>query len=179
MDVGKKITNYLKENTIPRLLKAPDVLSPKVLIPLLAFSVFSFFYGENHDLFGFGMLRDSDLIWFLPLTLFLFPSLLEELVFRALLIPISKERKPGRKLLFIAISTILFVAWHPFNALTINPGAQYFFLNPHFLVIVAALGITCSYTYIESESLWVPVLIHWLTVIVWVFMLGGRNLVLE
>ncbi len=53
------------------------------------------------------------------------------------------------------------------------------FLNPWFLVITGALGVTCGYGYALSRSIWVPVIIHWVTVSVWVLFLGGRNLVLE
>ena len=38
--------------------------------------------------------------------------------------------------------------------------------------------MVCSIGYILSRSLWVPVLIHWVTVVVWVSFLGGRNLLL-
>ena len=75
--------------------------------------------------------------------------------------------------------TLLFVAWHPLNAATINPSAPTIFFDPAFLAITAVLGITCGYGYVVSKSLWVPVLIHWATVVAWVFFLGGRNLVLE
>jgi uncharacterized protein len=117
---------------------------------------------------------------FLPFTLFVFPSLLEEAVFRGLLIPRNtRDRGMGRILLLALLSSLLFVAWHPLNALTINPGARELFLNPQFLMITFFLGLSCSLGYIYSRSLWVPVLMHWLTVLVWVLLLGGRNLVLE
>ncbi|MCW5214835.1 CPBP family intramembrane metalloprotease, partial [Desulfobulbus sp. US5] len=77
------------------------------------------------------------------------------------------------------LSAILFTLWHPLNALTVNPGAQALFCDPYFLVIVFCLGIVCSLTYILSRSLWVPIIIHWLTVVVWVIFLGGRNLLLK
>jgi predicted Abi (CAAX) family protease len=79
----------------------------------------------------------------------------------------------------VAISTLVFVAWHPFNALAFNPTAVPLFLNPWFLVIVGAMGVTCGYAYVLSRSVWVPVIIHWAAVTVWVLFLGGRNLVLE
>ena len=47
------------------------------------------------------------------------------------------------------------------------------------LLIVALLGITCSVSYVLSRSLWTPIIIHWLTVVVWVIFLGGRNKLLE
>ncbi|WP_366517676.1 CPBP family glutamic-type intramembrane protease [uncultured Marinobacter sp.] len=46
-------------------------------------------------------------------------------------------------------------------------------------IIVGDMGITCGYAYVLSRSIWVPVIIHWVTVTVWVLFLGGRNLVLE
>lgn len=116
----------------------------------------------------------------LLVTLFVFPSLLEEAFFRGILIPRDTvERGATRSILAIGWSTLWFVAWHPFNAVTINPSAPALFLDPAFLLTSAVLGITCGYAYVVSKSLWVPVLIHWATVVVWVFFLGGRNLVLE
>jgi predicted Abi (CAAX) family protease len=41
------------------------------------------------------------------------------------------------------------------------------------------MGLTCAYAYVLSRSIWVPVIIHWVAVTVWVLFLGGRNLVLE
>jgi predicted Abi (CAAX) family protease len=85
----------------------------------------------------------------------------------------------SRIIAYIAISTAVFVLWHPANALTINTAAVPVFLNTAFLLIVALLGITCSVSYVLSRSLWTPIIIHWLTVVVWVIFLGGRNLLLE
>jgi predicted Abi (CAAX) family protease len=105
----------------------------------------------------------------LPIILFIFPSFLEESFFRGILIPINTEEKGKKKIIFyISLSTLSFVLWHPLNALTINPAAKIFFLDPYFLLITCLLGITCSFSYIYSRSLWLPVLIHWTTVVVWV-----------
>lgn len=116
----------------------------------------------------------------LPLTLFVFPSLLEEAFFRGILIPRNiADSGAGKVTGAVAVSTIVFVAWHPLNALAFNHSAIPLFLDPWFLLIVCALGITCGYGYVVSRSVWVPVIIHWATVTVWVLLLGGRNLVLE
>lgn len=118
--------------------------------------------------------------WFLIPSLAIFPSLLEEFFFRGILIRRELlEQGWGRALREVFCSSIVFTLWHPINALTINPTAQGFFLNPVFLVITFLLGIAAGVGYIVSRSLWVPVLIHWATVIAWVFCLGGRNLVME
>jgi len=132
--------------------------------------------------FGIYHIQPLDLgkFWFLPLTLVLFPCIPEEFVFRAMLLPLDLaagtwQRTTG----YVLFSATAFTLWHPLNALTINPTAQPFFLNVPFLVIVFLLGVACSLSYILSRSFWVPVAIHWTTVVVWVLFLGGRNLVLE
>lgn len=125
-------------------------------------------------------LLDLKKYWFLPVTLFLFPSIPEEFFFRGLLIPRDASELPWqRSVSYVVFSAFAFTIWHPLNALTINPTAQSFFLDPAFLVIVFLLGLACGLSYVLSRSIWVPVLIHWLTVVVWVVSLGGRNLVLE
>ncbi len=132
--------------------------------------------------FGSGLLRPSiapltpGLIAAVPLLLFIFPSIPEEVVFRGLLLP-HRGSAPSRKRMVVetAISTTLFVVWHPFNAATINPSAYAIFTDPRFLVLVVLLGLTCAITYLRSGSLWIPIVIHWLTILPWVLLLGGRN----
>ena len=134
--------------------------------------------------FGSGILAlqplDSKIAPLLPLTLFIFPALLEEAFFRGILIPrdIIESGAPGA-LRAVILSTLLFVAWHPFNALLFNHSAVPLFLDPWFLLIVSALGLACGYSYVVSRSIWLPVIIHWTTVTLWVLFLGGRNLLLE
>ncbi len=171
--------DFFLQNIVAGISHPPTFWKLKVFVPFILFASFSFSYGLLVELFQFGLL-ESNLIFILPLTLFIFPSLLEELFFRGLFIPYDLDKKSNvQKVFWISISTFLFVLWHPINALTINKGAQSLFLNPHFLLIVTLLGITCSYTYMRSKSLWVPILIHWITIVVWVFVLGGRNLILQ
>ena len=153
--------------------------------PVLNFGLFIVFVvialniGFTKELLNVEVL-DTELVYILPFALFLFPSLFEELVFRGLLIPNNTASKGVKHITFYCLlSAGLFVIWHPLNALTINPSAQRFFLDPWFLVIVFVLGSVCSLGYIFSRSLWVPIVMHWLTVMAWVFLLGGRNLILE
>ena len=122
---------------------------------------------------------NSNLLYILPFSLFLFPAFLEESFFRGILIPNNAQEKGLKYMLqSTLLSAALFTLWHPLNALTINPGAQELFLNLYFLVIVFCLGIICSLSYIFSKSLWVTICIHWFAVLIWVVFLGGRNLVL-
>jgi len=134
--------------------------------------------GSAARLFNYQLL-DSNLIYILPITLFVFPSLLGESFFRGILIPQDTRQKGLRRILLVSLtSSILFVLWHPLNALTINKSAQDIFFNYYFLLIVFFLGMACSLSYILSRSLWVPIIIHWITIVVWVYLLGGRNLIL-
>ena len=173
------VTEYLQTNLVAGFRGSPLQAPLKAWSLVPFYAVISFVIG-----FGSGLLRfeliSAELAPLLLFTLFIFPSLLEEAFFRGVLIP-RETLERGRRRIVLALiwSTVLFVLWHPFNALTFNHSAIPIFLDPAFLLIVAALGITCGYGYVVSKSIWVPVLIHWATVVVWVFFLGGRNLVLE
>jgi predicted Abi (CAAX) family protease len=116
----------------------------------------------------------------LPICLFFIPSLFEEVVFRGFLLPHKDREVSIIYLLFYAVLSIaIFIAWHPINAITINHPAFSMFTNPFFLSLAALMGIACTITYLKTGSLWVPIAIHWLTVLVWVFLLSGRNFVLD
>jgi predicted Abi (CAAX) family protease len=152
---------------------------PKCLGIVLIYGLAALAIGFSSGIYTVQSL-DIQKFWFLPLTLLLFPSIPEELFFRGLLIPRNAIDLPWeRSVAYVVFSAFAFTIWHPLNALTINPSAQEFFLNFYFLIIVFLLGIGCGLSYLLSQSIWVPVLIHWLTVVVWVLFLGGRNLVLE
>ena len=173
------MNEYLKANLVASLKQSPLKVPwfSWSLVPI--FAVLAMFIGVNTGLFELSFI-DSNLTFILPVTLFIFPSLLEEAFFRGILIPRNtRDNGPRFVVGFIFISTLFFVLWHPVNALVVNRSAVPLFLAPRFLLIVAALGITCSFAYIFSKSLWVPVLIHWATVLVWVLFLGGRNLILK
>ena len=173
------ILRYLRENPGKALLASPFSAPLKAWALLPLFMLIALLVG-----FGTGLLEidplETGFALLLPFTLFIFPSLLEELFFRGILIPrrILESGRPAA-LRAILLSSLAFVAWHPFNALMFNHSAIPLFLNPWFLVITAALGVTCGYGYVVSRSIWVPVIIHWSTVCTWVLLLGGRNLVLE
>jgi uncharacterized protein len=172
------IFNYFRYNLIGGLRKLPRRGTAASAVCFLVYVAMAVPIG-----FGSGIVRPALAGWqsflYMPLTLMIFPSLLEEAFFRGLLIPRNTGDGGARRIVFFSLlSSLLFVAWHPFNALTINPGARDFFLDPWFLLITFLLGLSCSLGYIYTRSLWTPVLMHWLTVAVWVLFLGGRNLLL-
>ncbi len=107
------------------------------------------------------------------LTVWFVPALGEEIPFRGLLVPGRDEtRRPWAA---IAISTALYVAWHPFEALTFLPQAS-MFLRADFLACTAILGLACAILRWRIGSLWPAVLLHGGFVVVWQTWLGGVRL---
>jgi len=169
---------FIRNNLLKGLKTPPRHAVGFSLIVTLAYIPIALLIGFNSGLLSVQVM-DSNLIYAMPFILIVFPSLFEEILFRGLIIPINTRDKGMKSIIFYTLlSSVIFVLWHPFNALTINPAAQEIFLDGYFLVIAFFLGIACSLAYIMSRSLWAPVLIHWLTVVVWVCFLGGHNLML-
>src|SRR5215468_889535 len=112
---------------------------------------------------------DAWVLLTLPFALLLKPAFVEEFVFRAAVVPHPAEASPPRKTWVLAIASLaVFVAMHPLNALILNPNRTVFFA-PVFLTIVLALGALCTAAYRMTGSLWPPVLMHWTTVVAWVY----------
>ena len=103
------------------------------------------------------------------LTVLFVPALGEEIPFRGLLVPGPEAKRPWPA---IAISTALYVAWHPLEALTFLPHAT-MFLRPDFLICTAILGLGCAVMRWRTGSLWPAVLLHGGFVVVWQTWLGG------
>ncbi len=102
------------------------------------------------------------------------PAITEELFFRALLLPRTPENVSiSVLLLWGCISLVLFVIYHPLNAVSFFPRGANTFFDFVFLLLAALLGLICSITYLQSGSLWTAVVIHWVTVVVWLLLLGG------
>ncbi len=102
--------------------------------------------------------------------LFFVPALLEELVFRGVLLSWLTQLTPRWG---AWLSTLLFVAWHPLQALTIGPPWADMFLHPTFWIATLILGIILAHIRIVSRSLWPVILIHWFAVLIWKSLLGG------
>ncbi|WP_166252805.1 type II CAAX prenyl endopeptidase Rce1 family protein [Marinobacter salicampi] len=170
---------YLRRNLAAGLLTSPFQASARAWVLLPAYAAVALAIG-----LGSGLLRWEPMLtaWapVMLLALLVFPSLLEEGLFRGLLIP-RQIRESGLFWTGLAIagSTVLYVLWHPLTALMTETQERRLFLAPAFLAIVTLLGITCGHNYAVSKSLWGPILIHWMTVVVWVFLFGGHNTVLD
>ena len=111
------------------------------------------------------------------LLVLLHPAFVEEFVFRVLLLPRAPAAMPrGRLIAVTAFSLALYVVSHPLNAMLFRPQAAAVFESPGYLVLVTLLGAACTAAYWISKSIWPSVLIHWLTVVVWLWLLGGQAL---
>jgi len=104
------------------------------------------------------------------------PALVEELLFRCLLIPHPQEGVWWvTVLLWSGFSLILFVLYHPLNARTFYKAGNPTFFNPTFLTLATLLGMICTYTYLFTGSIWPGTIIHWLVVAIWLLYLGGQE----
>lgn len=106
------------------------------------------------------------------LTVLFVPAIGEEAVFRGLMVP----SRPASPTLPIALSTLLYVLWHPLEAFTFLPGARDLFARPDFLLVTGLLGLACAVTRWRTGSIWPAVLLHWAAVVIWKTWLGGPSL---
>jgi uncharacterized protein len=103
------------------------------------------------------------------------PAFVEEIVFRGLLLPRDpRSIRRGRVVPVAVAALIVYVGAHPLNALLTWPASLAVFGNPVYLLLTALLGIACTAAYWISRSIWPPVVIHWVTVIAWLWLLGGQ-----
>ncbi|MEQ9669770.1 CPBP family glutamic-type intramembrane protease [Coleofasciculus sp. G2-EDA-02] len=107
---------------------------------------------------------------------FFFPSFAEELLFRVLLLPRPTPNTPVNIQLTMAFTSIvLYVIGHPIFAFLFYQKAFSVFTNPGFLLSTLILGITLTISYLHSRSIWPPVVIHWIVVIVWLLIFDGYS----
>ena len=107
---------------------------------------------------------------------FFAPAFIEEVFFRVLLLPHPTEAIfPLSWVLWAIASLLLFLVYHPLNALWFYPAGNPLFFTPMFLGLAGLLGIACTVVYALTGSLWGMVVFHWLVVILWLFGLGGRR----
>ena len=113
----------------------------------------------------------------LAATIALYPAFVEELVFRALLLPRRADRVSRPRLAITAgLALVLYVVAHPINAYLFWPAVLRIFTDPVYLSLATLLGLTCTGAYLISGSIWPPVAIHWLSVVAWILLLGGQSL---
>jgi len=110
----------------------------------------------------------------LSLRVLLAPALVEELVFRVLLLPHpSTVIRWGNWIGWAIASLGLFLLYHPLNAKTLYRAGDPTFTHPTFLGLAALLGLICTIAYAITGSLLAIVMIHWAIVSVWLLRFGG------
>jgi predicted Abi (CAAX) family protease len=129
---------------------------------------------------GFLRWRSSERRPFEMLKILIFcffsPALWEEFIFRVLLIPHPDAVTPVANIILSAlVSILLFVVYHPLNAITFYRAGNPTFFQPIFLILVALLGVTCSAIYWLTGSLWTIAVVHWVVVVVWLLGLNGLS----
>jgi predicted Abi (CAAX) family protease len=106
--------------------------------------------------------------------LFLMPSLLEEMIFRLLLIPHPIETDTSVNIyLWSLISLVLFIGYHPLNARMCYKLGNPTFMDWRFLTLTGLLGGVCTIAYLATGSIWSSMIIHWLVVGAWLKLFGG------
>ncbi|MEM9164513.1 MAG: CPBP family glutamic-type intramembrane protease [Cyanobacteria bacterium P01_F01_bin.4] len=94
-------------------------------------------------------------------------------MFRALLIPRPDAASSQSLGSWAIASLVIFIGFHPLNARFLMTERRETFYNPIFLTLAGLLGVVCTLSYLQSASLWPPVVLHWLMVIIWLLSLGG------
>jgi len=120
------------------------------------------------------MSRDAFLT---ALVVFVHPAFVEEVVFRGLLLPRDMRSMPPLRAFVATVAALaLYVASHPLNAILFRPGVLQLFASPAYLALATLLGIACTIAYLFSRSIWPSVAIHWVSVVTWIWLLGGREM---
>ncbi|MEH1924285.1 CPBP family glutamic-type intramembrane protease [Nostoc sp.] len=146
-----------------------------IVVMLIIYSIIALPYGWK---FGFLNIQIWSASWIdkclLILRCLFLPAILEELFFRVFLLPHPSEITNWfRWGLWVIVSLLLFILYHPLNAKIFFKAGIPTFYDPAFLVLAAFLGIICTAAYILTGSLFVIVLIHWVVVVVWLILFGG------
>ena len=120
----------------------------------------------------FGWTDDPNLLIRLALVAIIAPALGEELLFRVALLPSPGELAPWWR---VAVPILLFVLWHPPQALLFGPEWGEVVLNSWFLAAVAVMGTALTRLYRATRSIWPPVLLHWTAVVGWKAFFGAPS----
>ncbi|MGD1931634.1 MAG: type II CAAX prenyl endopeptidase Rce1 family protein [Leptolyngbyaceae cyanobacterium] len=105
--------------------------------------------------------------------LLLLPALLEELIFRVGLLPhLTEGVATGPWLAWAALSLGLYVLAHVVFS-QLRPQAAVALRDRRFLLMVLWLGLVLTTLYGLTGSLFAVTLVHWLTVVAWLYGFGG------
>lgn len=166
------VMKRLAEATAP-----PSLLAGGIIVgALLLYSAIALPYGFKSKFLHRQVALGNPVIFGLNLVRLLFlPALVEEVIFRVILLPHPTESLPEwRWWLVAALGLGLFVGYHFLSARTYyKPGNPTFF-DRRFILLATWLGVVLTLIYRTSGSLWVVTGVHWAVVAVWLYGLGGN-----
>ncbi len=159
------------------VLKLPSLSSVALAALLLGvYALIALPIGFHTQFLTRKLVADKAIQWRILLSTLLTPAITEEVVFRVLLLPSPSTSPPlSAWLLWGTLSLILFILYHPLNGWLWFPPGRVVFQTPSFLGLAALLGMICTLSYADSGSLWIPALMHWIIVVVWLLGLGGYD----
>lgn len=99
------------------------------------------------------------------LTTLLCPAVMEEFWFRALLVPADGG---------FAHAILPLAAFMLYHVDLIHNHDV--FRDWRFLSLAAAIGVGCTAAFLGTQSIWPPILFHWISVWIWIFFCGGKQL---
>ena len=107
--------------------------------------------------------------------LFFFPALVEESVFRVMLLPHPTEGiSTVSWLAWAALSIGLFVLYHG-GLSRVRPQAALALRDRRFLLMVVWFGLILTLLYGLTGSLWAVTVVHWVVVLGWIYGFGGHQ----
>ena len=110
------------------------------------------------------------------IALFIKPAFWEELIFRVILLPYPDGSVSfGLQFVLVLLNIILFVGYHPLNALIFYKAGNPMFFNSVFLSLTALLGLTCAIAYLLTGSIWTIAVLHWIVVVIWLLGFNGLS----
>lgn len=152
----------------------PNYYNWIILISICTYIIFTLTFGLMTGFLRWDVCRSTRTIIKTVAIALIAPAILEEIFFRVWLLPYPHDNISTNSYIAWAVfSLLLFIIYHPLNALTFYPQGRKTFFNPVFLSLAASLGIICTITYWQTGSLWLPALIHWLAVVIWLLCFSG------
>lgn len=110
------------------------------------------------------------------LRLLIVPALLQEYLFRVILIPYPQAWIPAWSWwAWAGLALGLFVGWQLLAARLLWPSRAPILATPLGISLMTILGLACTVTYRFTGSLWTITIVHWLFVTTWWLFLGGQQ----
>jgi hypothetical protein len=154
-------------------LKPPEPFVQSVVFPLLFVAVLVPPIGLWSGFLVYRPMWTSHWKLCLGVSVFLFfmPGVLEEFVFRVLLLPSPDQVSGLDWWLRAVLPWVAFVLMHVFNP---RKQSRIVFRDWRFLFLAGVLGFACTWAFYSSNgSIWAPVIVHWIPVVIWQFTFSG------